>query len=111
VLAPLGVFRLGPEPCNSNSNSFVLAAAADPLLPAGKSTQISNDKPNSFAFLTMIATTPTHCRHRNKGTYAVAAKGGRSIQLVLMCPVPASPFLSAQMRIAYADCVTKLMVQ
>jgi len=22
VLAPLGVFRLGPEPCNSNSNTF-----------------------------------------------------------------------------------------
>jgi len=29
VLAPLGVFRLGPEPCNSNSNSDATLAAGD----------------------------------------------------------------------------------
>jgi len=27
VLAPLGVFRLGPEPCNSNSNSIDILCA------------------------------------------------------------------------------------
>jgi len=33
VLAPLGVFRLGPEPCDSNSNSNSLQHLAQVVLP------------------------------------------------------------------------------